>query len=56
MVAITRMTHDDETREYMIKREAQGLTRKEIRRCIKRYLARRVYRIFNAHEEALNSA
>lgn len=53
MVAITRMTPDEETREYTRKREAEGLTTKEIRRCIKRYLARRVYRIFNSQNESL---
>ncbi|GAA3324420.1 IS110 family transposase [Paeniglutamicibacter sulfureus] len=56
MVAVTRMTHDEETRQYVIKRAAEGLSTKEIRRCLKRYLARRVYRVFNAHEEALRNA
>lgn len=56
MVSITRMTHDEETRKYVQKREAEGRTTKEIRRCIKRYLARRVYRIFNSQGEALNKA
>lgn len=55
MVAITRMTHDEETRKYVQKREAEGLSIKEIRRCIKRYLARRVYRIFNSQAEALTA-
>ena len=48
MAAITRMTHHEGTREYIEKRRAQGRTDKEIRRCIKRYLARRVFRILNA--------
>lgn len=48
MAAITRMTHDPETRDYVEKRRAENLTDKEIRRCIKRYLARRVYRTLNA--------
>ena len=56
MVSITRMTHDEETRKYVRKREAEGLTTKEIRRCIKRYLARRVYRIFNAQRVAPSNA
>lgn len=56
MVAITRMTHDEETRKYVQKREAEGRTTKEIRRCIKRYLARRVYRIFNSKTTTLNNA
>lgn len=56
MVAITRMTHDEETRKYVQKREAEGRTTKEIRRCIKRYLARRVYRILNAQNNAQEAA
>ncbi|MDP9937503.1 IS110 family transposase, partial [Paenarthrobacter nicotinovorans] len=30
------------------KRRAEGRTDKEIRRCIKRYMARRIYRTLNA--------
>lgn len=48
MVAIVRMTHDGETREYVEKRRAEGRTDKEIRRCTKRYLARRIYRTLSA--------
>src|SRR5690625_1634003 len=44
MVAINRMTYHPETRAYVEKRRAEGKTKKEIRRCIKRYLARRVFR------------
>ncbi len=47
MATITRMTHDEGTREYVGKRRAQGMNDKEIRRCIKRCLARRVFRILN---------
>lgn len=47
MVAVTRMTHDAETREYVEKRRREGRTDKEIRRCIKRYMARRIYRTLN---------
>jgi hypothetical protein len=47
-VALTKMTHDPETRKYVEKRRAEGRTIKEIRRCIKRYLARRVHRTLNA--------
>lgn len=55
MLAITRMTHDEETRKYVQKREVEGRTTKGIRRCIKRYLARRVYRIFNSNTTTLNN-
>lgn len=48
MVAVTRMTHDPTTREYVEKRRAGGRSEKEIRRCIKRYFARRIYRTLNA--------
>ncbi|GAA5228755.1 hypothetical protein GCM10025778_32940 [Paeniglutamicibacter antarcticus] len=56
LVSISRMTHDEETCKYVRKREADGLTTKEILRCIKRYLARRVYRIFNAQREVPSNA
>lgn len=47
MATVTRMTHDPETRAYVAKRRAQGRTTKEIRRCLKRYLARQIYRTLN---------
>ncbi|MFJ2145350.1 IS110 family transposase [Glutamicibacter sp. NPDC087831] len=45
MAAMTRMTYDSETCDYVEKRRPEGKTDKEIRRCVKRYLARRVFRI-----------
>ncbi|MGJ3404933.1 IS110 family transposase [Glutamicibacter sp. Je.9.36] len=47
MVAVTCMTHDPETREYVQKRRAEGKTDREIRRCLKRYLARRIFKILS---------
>jgi transposase len=44
MATVTRMTHHPETRAYVEKRRAEGRTTKEIRRCLKRYLARQMYR------------
>ncbi|MEK0153886.1 IS110 family transposase, partial [Arthrobacter oryzae] len=44
----SRMTFDPTTIGYVQKRQAEGRTKKEIRRCVKRYLARRIYRILNA--------
>jgi len=43
-VALNRMTYDTETNVYVAKRQAEGRTTKKIRRCVKRYLDRRVYR------------
>ena len=48
MIAITRMTHHVETRDYVEKRRLEGKTDREIRRCLKRYLARRVFRVLAA--------
>jgi hypothetical protein len=45
-----------ETREYVEKRRAEGRTDKEIRRCIKRYLARRIYRALSSAAIAMNAA
>lgn len=48
IAVLTRMTHHAETRASVEKRQAEGRTTKEIRRCLKRYLARQIYRILNA--------
>ena len=44
-IATTRMRCDQRTIEYVKKRRAEGKTRKEIIRCLKRYIARQVYRL-----------
>ncbi len=48
IVALTRMAHDPRTQEYVERRRAEGLTNREIRRCLKRYLARHAYRQLTA--------
>lgn len=47
MATLTKMTYDAETRAYVERRLAEGRTRREIRRCLKRYLARNLYRTLN---------
>ena len=42
-VVLVRLRHDERTREYMQRRTAQGRTKKEVIRCLKRYVAREVY-------------
>jgi len=44
-IALTRIAHDPRTRAYMAKRKADGKSTRDARRCIKRYIARRVYRL-----------
>lgn len=48
VAAVSRMTFDAATTAYVQKRQAEGRTKREIRRCVKRYLARRIYRTLNA--------
>ena len=54
MATVTRIRMDPRTRAYVEKRTAEGRTPREIRRCLKRYLARQIYRQLNAAETALN--
>ncbi|HEX3542474.1 MAG TPA: transposase [Acidimicrobiales bacterium] len=47
MVAVTRMRSHPPTLAYVERRRAEGRTDKEIRRCVKRYLARHLFRTLN---------
>lgn len=48
VIAMVRMVHDPQTRTYVEKRRSEGKTDREIRRVLKRYLARSIYRELNA--------
>jgi len=43
-IAKTRMQYDPATRDYVARRTAESLSRPRIRRCLKRYIARELYR------------
>jgi transposase len=43
MVAIVRLRHHAPTRAYFARRTAEGLSKREIIRCLKRYIAREVF-------------
>ncbi len=45
IVAVTRLRYDQETRDYRDRRRSEGKTDREITRCLKRYIARRVWRL-----------
>ncbi len=45
VVALARTNYHQPTRDYRDKRRVEGKTDREIRRCIKRYIARRVWRL-----------
>lgn len=46
-IATTRMRYCKRTRAYLARRRAEGKTDREIRRCLKRYIARELYRHLN---------
>jgi len=46
-IAIVRMRCDDRTKEYVKRRTKEGRTKKEIIRCLKRYITRELYRTLN---------
>jgi transposase len=45
MICMVRMGQDQRTREYVARRTREGKSKREILRCLKRYVAREVYRI-----------
>lgn len=47
-IALTRWRTDPTTAVYIARRTAEGKTNREIRRCLKRYLARSLYRLMTA--------
>ena len=48
ITAIVRMRHCPRTRAYVARRVAEGRTKPEIIRCLKRYIAREIYRNIRA--------
>ena len=51
-IALTRMRSCSRTRAYVARRTAEGKTTREIRRCLKRYITRELYRTLT---QAMNS-
>ena len=47
-IVLTRMRTDPATQAYIDRRLAEGKTAKEIRRCLKRYVARQIFRTLTA--------
>jgi transposase len=48
VIALCRMRRDERTRTYVAKRTSEGKSKKEIIRCLKRYIAREIYRILSS--------
>jgi transposase len=45
LICVVRMRIDERTRRYVARRTAEGKSSREIMRCLKRYIAREVYRV-----------
>lgn len=60
MIACTRLATDPQTRAYRDRRAREQLSTKDILRCLKRYLARQVYKALTSTntdpEEILQAA
>jgi hypothetical protein len=53
---ITRIRIDERTQAYVAKKTAEGHSKLEIIRCLKRYLAREVFYLLNAPASPLTKA
>ncbi|MEP6642016.1 MAG: hypothetical protein ABJB93_08935, partial [Gaiellales bacterium] len=48
VIVVVRLRYCPKTRAYATRRTAQGLTKREIIRCLKRYVARELYHTLRA--------
>ena len=55
IVVLGRMRHDARTRAYVERRTHQGLSKPEIIRCLKRYIAREIYNALTAQRSTNHS-
>ncbi|AXO35948.1 IS110 family transposase [Micromonospora chalcea] len=54
-ITLSRLRYDEPTRAYADRRRAQGKTDREIKRCLKRYIARDLYRRLEAPPQPLDA-
>ena len=52
MVVVCRMRTDARTRAHVARKTLEGLSKREIMRCLKRYVAREIYRVLTAPSSA----
>ena len=48
MIVLCRMRTDERTRAYVQRRTGEGMSKREVMRCLKRYVAREIYRVLTA--------
>lgn len=56
LICVVRMRIDERTRAYLARRASEGKSKREIMRCLKRYVAREVYRVLVTSVALANSA
>ncbi len=49
LIAVCRLRHCPRTRAYAARRTQEGLSKKDIIRCLKRFIAREIYAVLNAN-------
>lgn len=54
IIAVGRIHYDAATQAYVKRRTEEGHTKMEIIRCLKRYIAREVYHVISARNQAIN--
>ena len=55
-IVIVRLCHDPRTQAYMRRRTAEGMSKRDVIRCLKRYVAREVYAAIQNPSEILEKA
>jgi transposase len=55
-IVIVRLRWHQPTRDYLARRTREGKTRKEIIRCLKRYIAREIFAVLHQTNDNLTSA
>ena len=48
VIVLVRMRIHQDTRDYVTKRTTEGMSKREIMRCLKRYVARHIYRVLES--------
>jgi transposase len=51
-IVLSRLQHDAETRAYAARRLTEGKTPREVKRCLKRFAARRLFKLLEHSAEA----
>lgn len=54
-ITISRLRHDPRTQAYMTRRSTEGLSKTEIIRCLKRFIAREIYYVLNKPSAPLDT-